>query len=396
MKKNVLNVRWIIIFLVVILGYTFKCELMGRDPKEKLTEYLSNLVSMNTLSSDKAANQEALRWVEKQLKGLPLHFHHHEYDGFHSLVISSGTTKKTKVWLVAHIDVVAGKDELFHPLVKDNKMYGRGAYDMKMAIACYILLMHELKDQLKDLDVGIMLVSDEEIGGLHGVKLLLNEGYSSEVVLLPDGGFDWNIEEAAKGIVQLKIASKGKTAHGSRPWLGENAISKLMNVLHEIETYFESEQLNHADYYPTVNIGSISGGKSTNQVPEEAEAKLDIRYPPGIHPDRLAAALSKILKKHPGVSMEKLIEGSSHQQNLRQAAFDEFKSLAKKLYGIEVGSIRSHGASDARFFAEKNIPVLVIAPKGGEIHSDEEWVDLEDMARFYEVMKAWVLKVAAR
>src|SRR5262245_24985719 len=113
-KKNYLY----LFTLVCIIGAFFMTYINGLTPsetKEKLTNYLSQLVSMNTLSSDKSANQKALDWVEENLKSLPLQFHHHEYDGFHNLVITTGAIKKTKVMLVAHIDVVAGKESLFQP-----------------------------------------------------------------------------------------------------------------------------------------------------------------------------------------------------------------------------------------------------------------------------------------
>lgn len=359
------------------------------DSEVKLTGYLSTLVSMNTTTSSK--DEKALEWVKQELKDLPLYFKSHEFDGYHSLVITTKQTKKPKIFLVAHMDVVPGNENLFHPLIKEGKMYGRGAYDMKMAIACYILLLHDLKDQIKDLDIGIMLTSDEEIGGMNGVKSLLSGGYSSSIALLPDGGFDWKIEEAAKGALQVKLIAKGKSAHGSRPWLGENAINKLMLVLTEINAHFDKEKGPREDYYTTVNIGVIQGGSAPNQVPDYAEAELDIRFPPTENAVQMLSKVQSITNKYPEVTVEKLLEGLPRQADLNLRPFKQFKALAKNLYGIEVGSIRSHGASDARFFGEKQIPVIVIAPKGGEIHSEGEWIDLKDLARFYRVMKEWVL-----
>jgi succinyl-diaminopimelate desuccinylase len=291
------------------------------------------------------------------------------------------------------VDVVPGSENLFHPVIKDGKMYARGAYDMKMAVACYLLLMHELKDQIADLDIGIMLTTDEEIGGMNGVKRLMDEGYTSKIALLPDGGFDWKFEEAAKGAIQVKVVSKGKSAHGSRPWLGDNAIYKLMLVLMDVNAHFEKEKAKYGDYFPTMNIGVFEGGKSANQVPDYAEAKLDIRFPPPLTSERIFASLQEIISQYQNVTLEKLIAAVPHQEDLSGEPFILFKDLAMKLYGIEVGKVHSHGASDARFFTEKNIPVIVIAPTGGEIHSDDEWIDLADLARFYEVMKAWVQSI---
>src|SRR5262249_3930331 len=156
-----------------------------------------------------------------------LHFKHQTFEGHPTLVITTKDTMTPDIFLVAHIDVVPAPKSLYQPRIESNKMYGRGAYDMKMAIACYILLLHELKEWLGEKNIGLMLTSDEEIGGMQGVKRLLEAGYSSKVAFLPDGGFNWNFEEEAKGVLQIKIAARGKSSHSSRPWLGENAIDSL-------------------------------------------------------------------------------------------------------------------------------------------------------------------------
>ncbi len=379
-----------------LLGIFLSVHCFAKDEEatqQKLTEYLSQLVSMNTTTADKEANKQALHWVKENLSSLPLYFKSYDFNGFHSLVITTKPTKKPKIFLVAHMDVVPGKENLFDPIIKDNKLYGRGAYDMKMAIACYILLIHELKDQLKELDIGIMLTTDEEVGGMNGVKRLLEEDYSTSIALLPDGGFNWKFEQAAKGVLQIKLSAKGQAAHGSRPWEGKNAINNLMPAVLEMNNYFDKEKILHQDYFPTVNIGTFQGGSSTNQVADYAEAKLDIRFPPSMKGDRIFTKMQEIIKNYPDIFIEKLLQALPYQEKIDGTFFNQFKLVAKKLYGIEIGSVSSHGASDARFFGEKQIPVLVIAPNGGEIHSDKEWIDLIDLTRFYQVIKNWILVV---
>jgi succinyl-diaminopimelate desuccinylase len=292
------------------------------------------------------------------------------------------------------MDVVAAPEQKFHPIVEGQKMYGRGVYDMKMAIACYMQLMHELQGQLTDYDIGIMLTSDEEIGGMNGVRMLLQDGYRSNIALIPDGGFNWNIETAAKGVMQVQISAKGTSAHGSRPWMGENAIEKLLCALQDIREYFDEIRPKGSTYYATANIGIIQGGKATNMVPDSAEAKVDIRFPPSISADAIYDQLLAIVGRYDRVFVEKMQMASPSVVDVNLPSFHRFRALAKELYGIEVGTVSSHGASDARFFGEKDIPVLVIAPTGGDIHSDNEWIDLEDLVRFYGVVKMWVMEVA--
>lgn len=377
-------------FLTLFVAGVIYCESIygASTQQEKLTEYLSALVSMPTETADLEENEKALQWVEDQLSPLELHFKHQTFEGHPTLVITTKETMTPDIFLVAHIDVVPSKK--YQPRIVENKMYGRGAYDMKMAIACYILLLHEMKDRLSEMNIGLMLTSDEEIGGMNGVKRLLAAGYSSKVAVLPDGGFDWNFEEAAKGVLQVKISALGESAHSSRPWLGKNAIETLMVALKDINAYFEKEKPRYGTYFPTANIGMIQGGKAVNQVPASAEAMIDIRYPPEMKGAEIYSALSKMIKKDPALSIKITAEGSPYHADLKQPPFLKFKKIAKQKYGIEIGKTHSYGASDARFFGEKNIPVLVIAPKGGEIHSEGEWVDLEDLTRFYNILKEWV------
>ena len=167
----------------------------------------------------------------------------------------------------------------------------------------------------------------------------------------------------------------------------------MLPALQEINSYFEKIQ--SGDYYATGNVGTIQGGKAINQVPDFAAANIDIRYPPSIKAEKIYADLQAIVRKHPHVAIEKIIEGSPSQVDQELVYYKKFRQIAKELYGIEVGTMLSHGSSDARFFGEKHIPVLVITSKGGEIHSDSEWVDLPDLVRFYEVMKLWVMEMAA-
>lgn len=350
---------------------------------DQISDYLIKLIEFKTVSSNKEENLRALKWVEEQLEGKDLYFNYHEFNGHPSLVITTKEGKSPKIFLVSHIDVVEAKEELFHPQVKEGRMYGRGAYDMKMAIACYLRLLEELK--ASDFDFGIMLTSDEEIGGMNGVTKLLELGYSCQAALLPDGGFNWNFEESAKGVLQVKVSASGKTAHSSRPWNGENAIVKLNKGLAKIESYFKLRE--KGEYFATANIGLIQGGKALNQVPDYAEAKIDIRFPPSDLGDGILADLQKI----DGIEVEKLIGASPNKADLNNPYFKRFREVAKKLYGVEIGKMQAHGSSDARFFGEKGIPVLVITCRGGEIHSDNEWVDLEDLGRFYEVIKAWLI-----
>jgi acetylornithine deacetylase/succinyl-diaminopimelate desuccinylase-like protein len=360
-----------------------------------LEKYLKKLIEFKTITRDFEKNEEALSWIENQIMGLPIHIKRYEKNGFQSLVITTQKTKTPKVMLAAHLDVVKGSDNVFKPTVKDGKLYGRGVFDMKYAIACYLQLLQELKKDIPRSDLGIMITTDEEIGGANGVNYLLNEEkYSCDICVLPDGGANWQLITESKGILQIKVKSSGKSAHGSKPWLGESAVDNLIDFL----KYLKNEKIFDENYYQraeehycnTVNVGKISGGEVANQVADYAEAILDVRFVSKENEADILNLINKAAKKAGKIEIEKIISGYPLKTDEKNIYVSEFINVAK-LNDINIKSTFTHGSSDARFFSENKIPVIVLRPNGGGHHSEEEWMDLDSLNEFYKVLKAFVI-----
>jgi len=354
---------------------------------------LAKLISFKTVSQDQEENQRALDWIKSQIEGLPLYVKELKSRGFFSLVITTQKTKKPILWLVAHIDVVPATKEIFVPRIKNKKLYGRGAFDMKFAIACYLELLKVLGTGLSNYDFGVIITTDEEKGGFSGVKFLLEKGFSSEACFLPDGGQAWNFEKAAKGAYHLSIESKGKSAHGSRPWLGENALENLMDFLFALKKHFPTEPCsikNH--YHPTINVGRIEGGEVANKVPAFAQALIDIRFPLSTNQAKLKKVLWSTKSKFKNIRLKELVFAPAYENSFSSPYLKIFYKIARNKFNIRSKGIISHGTSDARFFAVKKIPLIVTRPRGGGHHSENEWIDLEDLDKFYLVLKEFVEK----
>jgi acetylornithine deacetylase/succinyl-diaminopimelate desuccinylase-like protein len=140
---------------------------------------------------------------------------------------------------------------------------------------------------------------------MHGVKVLLEQGYCAQVVIIPDGGLAVHrIVQKEKGIIWIRLEAQGAAAHGSRPWEGINAIERLMEALRNIKTLFADPHTNHPDdhWVPTINIGHIEGGQSVNKVPSNAAATCDIRYTEQTNPNGLLEDIRALLPSH--VTME--------------------------------------------------------------------------------------------
>jgi succinyl-diaminopimelate desuccinylase len=361
-----------------------------------LTHTLEQLIRFRTITGDHAEVHRAFDWIKDQVQPVPLYVRQHTHAGYSSLIMTTKRTKSPKVWLCAHIDVVHGSDQMFHPWIEDGKLYGRGAFDMKFAIACYVELLKELSIDARKYDLGIMLTSDEEVGGFDGTQMMLDkEKYRGEIAFLPDGGEWWKLEERAKGLRIIRVAAQGQSAHGSRPWHGVCAIEQLTAFIHDVREYFATLATDDpGHWYPTMHVGTITGGESMNQIAEHAEATIDMRYPKPTDLRAIETKLRTILKKHPAITIETAFGDDPYGIPKQNGEAKALARIAQKVTGKELGWARSHGSSDARFFARHGIPTLLFWPVAGGAHSEHEWIDIEDLGRFYDVLRAWVEEVA--
>lgn len=316
----------------------------------------------------------------------------HIYGGIPSLTITKHT-KTPKVFLCGHLDVVDGDDEQFIPRHDGERLYGRGAIDMKSGVAVMMALMKDLARASHD--VGLMLVGDEEIGGMHGVKVLLEQGYRPQVAIIPDGGLAVHrIVEKEKGVIWIRLEATGAAAHGSRPWEGINAIERLMEALKKMKALFADAHTNHPDdhWVSTINIGHIEGGQSVNKVPSTASATCDIRYTEHSNPNLLIEDIKNSLPEH--VTLEIKFFEPMTNVDLQHPLVKTFFDVVNQ-HGRTPEVSHGHGSSDGRFFSAHNIPVLISQPDGANHHAKDEWVHIQSIKEYYDVVHEYIDRVAS-
>lgn len=356
---------------------------------------LEKLIRFRTVVGNHEENDQALNWVRSEIMGGYYHIKKFKSEEYPSLVITSQKTIKPRIFLAAHMDVAKAGKKLFIPRKDGNKLFGRGTYDMKFAIACYLRLLKELKKTASKYDFGIMITSDEECGGTNGVKYLLEKGYSSEAVILPDGSEDWKIEKASKGVWCFVVKSYGKSAHPSMPWKGVNALEELINYLCKLQRRFKKEPCGDPLHiHSTIDINELNTGRTGDNLPDYAEAMVDIFFTDEKEHEKIIDWERNIRNKYPGIKLTTTISNPSLKIKTKNAYADEFYRIARELYGIKKNTMFTHGTSDAHYFAESRIPIIETRPRGGDFHGDEEWIDLEDLERFYQVLKEFVVRTS--
>lgn len=301
-----------------------------------------------------------------------------------SVVITTKETRSPEYLLNGHLDVVEADGHMFEPRVEDGKIYGRGSYDMKGVDAVMIVLLKELASLDNALDIGLMLTTDEEVGGFDGVDYLFKEeGYSTKCVFVPDGGKNFRLTTEAKGVIHLVLKTKGRAAHGSRPWLGENAIEKLLLLIAKIREEFPNPK-SEKDWVTSLNVGWIKGGDTTNKVADWAEAGIDIRYPS----QKSASGILREIEDTVGEDGEVTvgITGPAFSSDPNNDYVQRYKKVAEQVLGRELEFNRQAGASDVRHLMPYRPAVILTQAKGGDAHGDKEWVDIDSMLHMYEIL----------
>lgn len=355
-----------------------------------MEELLEKLVAFKSVTEDRSTNTKALDFIERYVTERGMHTKRFAWNGAPALVATSRPqTKKPTVMLAGHIDIVPAADDLFLLRKDADRYFGRGVLDMKGSLAVYLAIIDELRDQLAELDFGLMITSDEEVGGFYGTPKLLEAGFVPKVCILPDGGDNWQIQLSAKGVLQLRIATSGQAAHGSQPWKGDNANLRLIRVLHDIMGLFPE---NGPDSN-TVNVGMINGGEAINQVPDAAEARIDIRCISEHDKQHLRKMITTICKEH-GAEMAIVMDGIGATFDLANPFIKRFANIITEVTGTEVTGSRAYGSSDARFFAALGIPCISLYPPGGGHHGPNEWVSKKGLAQLQEVITQYLIETA--
>lgn len=251
-----------------------------------------------------------------------------------------GVSKRKILW-VGHLDVVPeGNPEFWtYPpysgkITDDGLIHGRGSSDTKGSCAAAMVaarILSELEEPVPN-NMEFWFTSDEEIGGGDGAKWLSEtKRFKGDVCIIGDGvGGSLelpSIDIGCKGSARTKLVARGKTAHGSTPFLGDNAITKLIKAIpwvekindfrlelpleleesikNSVEFLMKTQELTdeqkkatkRAFHYPTVTCNIINGGVKINVVPDYAEADFDIRLTPGSKPLKVKERIEELVRE---------------------------------------------------------------------------------------------------
>src|SRR4051812_14139931 len=217
----------------------------------------------------------------------------HDHNGLPVVLADVGSTdpKAPTIVLHGHVDVVPAHAEQFEPRVEGDRLIGRGAYDMKGALAAMMLATVDALEQ-SAVRVRFVCVPDEESDDIddRSIERLIADGLRGDFAITGEPT-DLHIGVQAKGVLAVRIEVSGIAAHGSTPWLGDNAILKAYDVFRRIETLRFSRESSDLFDRPSINVARIVGGDAFNKVPDRCTMDVDIRFLPTQAPAEILAEI---------------------------------------------------------------------------------------------------------
>jgi acetylornithine deacetylase ArgE len=276
--------------------------------------------------------------------------------------------------------------------VRDGKLYGRGACDVKggmtAMLAAFVRLVREKPAGAAN--VLLACTVDEEHTFL-GVQQLMKEGVRADFAVVAEPT-RLQIVNAHKGVVRWKVRTEGRACHSSRPDEGVNAIYRMGRVLPVIEEYADRlmKSATHPRLGPpTLSVGRIDGGVSVNTVPDACVIEVDRRLLPGEDPAAAWEDFCKHLATHTPVPVR------CDPVWMACPALDSRRSdelcerLGKAINSVEGGHevLAVPFGTDASSIAEAGVPAVVFGPGDiAQAHTKDEWVELDQIDRAAEIL----------
>lgn len=328
------------------------------------------------------------------------------------LVRVPGASDRTLLYN-GHLDTVPFDADMWShdPLGErvDDRVYGRGATDMKGAVASMLFAIRAFVATGTEPPVDLLFafVSDEEVGGDAGLPALLESGLvEADACVIGEPTCEsgqHSVTVADRGSIWLTLEATGEAAHGSRPVLGENAIERLYEGFEEMRTRIGSRTLELADqmapiveesvaYYapsmgeatarelfvePSINLGTFEGGESINTVPQSAVAEIDVRLAAGVQTPEMLSEIRDCVADCDDVVIADVSWSVGTMEPIDSPLVEAVASTAEAAVGERVYRRSATGGGDAKKLRNAGVPTVEFAFGTDTVHAVDEYTPLD-------------------
>jgi acetylornithine deacetylase len=312
------------------------------------------------------------------------------------IAIARGTGGGKSLILNAHTDTVgvAGMTDPLVPRVEGNRLYGRGAYDMKAGLVAAMVTVATARGRGWRGDLILTAVSDEEHASI-GTAATIEQCHVDAAIVTEPTGLDVSI--AHKGFTWLELETHGIAAHGSRPDLGVDAIAKMGRLLVELERL--DQQLRAGTPHHLLGTGSvhaslIAGGQELSSYPEGCRLDIERRTIPGETAAIVEGQIRAIIDRAAAVdpTLRATLRVGLVREPYEIATDAPIVAAVRRhtaaVTGREPAFVSGIGWMDSALLGAAGIPTVIFGPDGEGAHAVEEWADLDSIERCAAVLLA--------
>ncbi|MDP6707842.1 MAG: M20/M25/M40 family metallo-hydrolase [Alphaproteobacteria bacterium] len=300
--------------------------------------------------------------------------------------------------------------------IREGKLYGRGAADMKAGTTASIFTyryLYRLRDRLRG-RLTLTCVSDEETFGPWGARYLIEHrpDVRGDALLNGEPGSPLCLRFGEKGPLWVAFTVRTDGAHGAYTHLSEGAVFKALRVIEALRAVEELEPsqpsniaqviaasaeahdaamgAGAAEIVPrvTLNIGLIEGGAKVNMVPGACRFEADFRLPIGIEKEQVLEAIEGIVANFDGIDWEEMNFTAPSWCDPDTPLAEHIRAAARKVRGHDLSPSVSLGATDARLWRYLGIPAYIYGPFPHGMGGVDEHVEIEE---FLDVVKVHAL-----
>jgi len=357
---------------------------------EELVALATRLVGYDT--SEPEGVLEAAGFVKGWLEARGIEATSDEVRSLPVLRAEVGPKEAPTVVLHGHLDVVPGHADQFDPRVDGDRLYGRGAYDMKGALAAMLVTTAVMSAQDR-VRVRLGIVGDEESEeeADRGSDRLVDGGFIGDFAITGEPT-DLQIGVEAKGVLALRLEVSGVAAHGATPWLGDNAVLKAHDVFRSIESLPFARHSSELFDRPSINLGRILGGDALNKVPDRCAIDVDIRYLPDQDPETVLEQVRGL----PDTEVTSLFTRPPAVVDRDSPFVVGLREAVSAHHDGEPMSVGRDGASDAVSFLRVGVPAVEFGPVGEGHHGPAEWVSIASLQVYRQTLEEFLHAIPDR
>ncbi len=370
-------------------------------------ELLKKLIKIESISPN---DNGCFDVIKQQFDGLDFSFEETNYKNISNLIITNGDSKNKTFCFLGHTDVVPPGPESewsvppFSGEIVDNKIYGRGAADMKGGVACFISALKEFLSENKNPSFNIMvLLNSNEEGKLENGKVdrvinqMIDKNKFIDFCLIGEPSSSKKVGDVIRigrrGSLSGNLKVYGIQGHVAYPKQALNPILGIGKTLEELKN-MEWDRGNE-NFEPTsFQVSNIkSGTGAENVVPGVLEMTFNFRFSPESSPDRLKEMFEELLKKSDLKYDVSWTLSALPFLTSKTEFIDIVKSSIKEINNIDTKIDNGGGTSDGRWVAPMGSEIVELGPLNKTIHQIDEHVDIEDLSTLKEIYKKILIKV---